>query len=153
MNIWNTNQLAADLASEALSQQQKAQYYIACFYLQIASTVLPMYFLGYSFYLNIVTFASYVATLAVFHVGAMSVYKACSGYKKAGVLDTIVVLSLPVCLKIQLVYWLSYALIALLFAEQQSAAYVWLIYSFVAMPVMVWCQFYLIKKAVQQNYA
>ena len=153
MNIWNTHQLAADLASEVLSQKQKAQYYIACFYLQIASTVLPMYFLGYSYYLNIVTFVSYVVTLAVFHMGAMSVYKACSDYKKAGVLDTIVVLTLPVSLKIQMVYWLSYALIAVLFAEQQSAAYVWLIYSFIAMPVMVWCQFYLIKEAVHQNYA
>ena len=38
MNIWNTNQLAADLASEALSQQQKAQYYIACFYHNIWMT-------------------------------------------------------------------------------------------------------------------
>lgn len=153
MNIWNTNQLATDLACEALSQKQKVQYYVACFYLQIASTVLPMFFLGYSYYLNIVTFASFMVTLVVFHLGALRVYRACSGYKKASVLDTIVVLSLPVSIRVQIVYWLAYGIISILLAEQQSAAYIWLIYSFSAMPVMVWFQFYLIERAVNKNYA
>ena len=95
MYFWDTDRLAALLAKEELGQGQKIRYYIACFYLQTASTVLPMYLFGLSYSLDVITLASYVASLVVFHLGALKVYKACAHYQKAGVLDTVIVLSLP----------------------------------------------------------
>ena len=111
MYFWDTDRLAALLAKEELGQGQKIRYYIACFYLQTASTVLPMYLFGLSYSLDVITLASYVASLVVFHLGALKVYKACAHYQKAGVLDTVIVLSLPVCIKVHSVYWLVYAVV------------------------------------------
>lgn len=152
MYFWDTDRLAALLAKEELGQGQKIRYYIACFYLQTASTVLPMYLFGLSYSLDVITLASYVASLVVFHLGALKVYKACAHYQKAGVLDTVIVLSLPVCIKVHSVYWLVYAVVVYALTAAEGSWYLWVIYSFSAMPIMVWFQFNLIRNAVVRNY-
>lgn len=152
MYFWDTDRLAALLAKEELGQGQKIRYYIACFYLQTASTVLPMYLFGLSYSLDVITLASYVASLVVFHLGALKVYKACAHYQKAGVLDTVIVLSLPVCIKVHSVYWLVYAVVVYALTAVEGSWYLWVIYSFSAMPIMVWFQFNFIRNAVVRNY-
>lgn len=152
MNIWNTDVLAKKLACDELDQNQKTKYYIACFYLQVVGTVLPMFLLGFSYSINVFTFASYLLTLILFHLGAMKVYRACANYKKASVLDTLVVLGLPICIKIQIVYWVTYFPITMLFNSTNSPVIIWVFYGFSAMPIMVWAQFYLIRRAVMRNY-
>ena len=152
MYFWDTDRLAALLAKEELGQGQKIRYYIACFYLQTASTVLPMYLFGLSYSLDVITLASYVASLVVFHLGALKVYKACAHYQMAGVLDTVIVLSLPVCIKVHAVYWFVYAVVVYALTAAEGSWYLWVIYSFSAMPIMVWFQFNLIRNAVVRNY-
>ena len=153
MNIWNTDVIATRLACDEIEQYEKTKYYIACFYLQVVFMVLPMFLLGLSYSITLFTFASFVTTTAVFHIGAIGVYKACAKYKKASVLDTLVVLSVPVSIKIQLVYWVTYVVIMKLFVAFDSPTYVWVLYGFTVMPVTVWVQFYLIKRAVEKNFS
>ena len=111
-----------------------------------------MYLFGLSYSLDVITLASYVASLVVFHLGALKVYKACAHYQKAGVLDTVIVLSLPVCIKVHSVYWLVYAVVVYALTAAEANWYLWVIYSFSAMPIMVWFQFNLIRNAVVRNY-
>ena len=108
MNIWNTDVLAFQLANDEIDQYQKTKYYIGSFYLQVIGTVLPMFILGLSYTINVFTLASFIVTVAVFHTGAINVFKGCAAFKKASALDTLVVLGLPVCIKIQIVYWATY---------------------------------------------
>jgi len=97
---------------DELGQYQKTKYYIGSFYLQVIGTVLPMFILGLSYTITLVTFASFIVTIAVFHAGAIKVFQACASFKKASALDTLVVLGLPVCVKIHIGYWAAYVLIA-----------------------------------------
>ncbi len=152
MYFLDTDRLATLLAKDELDQSQKVRYYIACFYLQMASTVLPMYLFGLSYSLDVVTLASFIASLAVFHLGALNVYKACAQYQRAGVVDTLIVLSLPVGIKVHSLYWLAYAVIVYTLTAAEGGWYLWVIYSFSAMPIMVWFQFNLIRNAVVRNY-
>ncbi|GAA0541496.1 hypothetical protein GCM10009098_06380 [Rheinheimera aquimaris] len=152
MDIWNTDVIATKLAKDEIDQKQKTVYYVACFYLQVIGTVMPMFLLGYSYSINLFTFASYVITVAVFHLGALKVYRACANHKKASVLDTLVVLGLPISIKIQIGYWLTYFFITYILNVIQASPYAWVIYGFITMPIMVWLQFQLIKRAVDKNY-
>lgn len=152
MNIWNTDVLASQLANDEIDQYQKTKYYIGSFYLQVLGTVLPSFILGLSYSISLFTFASFVVTVAVFHLGAIKVFKACAFYKKASALDTLVVLGLPVCIKIQIGYWTTYILITNILNSMNSPLLLWVIYSFVTMPIMVWLQFFLIRRSVVKNY-
>lgn len=153
MNIWNTDDIATRLARGEMNQHQMTKYYIACFYLQVIWSVLPMYILGYSYSINLFTFASFVIAVVVFHLGALNVYRACAYYQKASVLDTLVVLSLPVCIKVQLGYWATYFAISTFTQTMENPMYVWVLYTFFTMPVIIWLQFFLIRRAVHRNYA
>jgi hypothetical protein len=153
MNIWNTDVIAAQLARNEIDQHQKTKYYIACFYLQVIGTILPMFLLGFSYSINLFTFLSYVVTISVFHLGVLKIYRACAVHKKASVLDTLVVLGLPISIKIQIGYWITYVLITSIFEAMQASTYIWVIYGFITMPLMMWLQFYLVKRAVDKNYA
>ncbi|WP_394388396.1 hypothetical protein [Shewanella woodyi] len=152
MNIWNTDVIATQLARDEIDQQQKTKYYIACFYLQVIGTVLPMFLLGLSYSINLFTFLSYIVTISVFHLGAFKVYRACAVHKKASVLDTLVVVGLPISIKVQIGYWITYVLITLMFEAMQASSYIWVIYGFITMPLIVWLQFYLVERTVDKNY-
>ncbi|MEH8016744.1 hypothetical protein MN202_05850 [Rheinheimera muenzenbergensis] len=152
MHIWHTDVIAKKLARDEIDQRQKTKYFIALFYLQVFGTVLPMFLLGLTFSISLFTFASYVTTLFIYHLGAVKVYRACAVHKKASVLDTLVVISLPICLKIQLGYWASFVLLNWPMQAMQVSVYSWVIYGFITLPIMVWLQFHLIKRAVDNNY-
>ena len=152
MNIWNTDVIATQLANDEIDQYQKTKYYIGSFYLQVVGTVIPMFILGLSYTITLFTLLSFIATVAVFHVGAIKVFKACASFKKASALDTLVVLGLPVCIKIQIGYWVTYVLITSLLSATNGPMLLWVVYGFITMPIMVWLQFFLIRRAVVKNY-
>lgn len=152
MNIWNTDVLASQLANDEIDQYQKTKYYIGSFYLQVIGTVLPIFILGLSYTITLVTFASFIVTSAVFHAGAIKVFQACASFKKASALDTLVVLGLPVCVKIHIGYWAAYVLITSLLNSMNGPMLLWVAYGFVTMPIMVWLQFFFIRRAVVKNY-
>ena len=152
MDIWNTDVIAKKLAEDKIDQKQKTMYYVVCFYLQVVGTVIPMFLLGYSYSINLFTATSYVVTMSVFHLGAFKVYRSCADHKKASVLDTLVVLGLPISIKIQIGYWLTYFLITYILNVIQASPYAWVVYGFITMPIMIWLQFHLIKRAVNKNY-
>ncbi|MDR6984903.1 hypothetical protein J2X32_003558 [Rheinheimera pacifica] len=152
MNIWNTDVIATQLARDEIGQHQKTKYYIGSFYLQVVGTVLPMFLLGLSYSISLFNFVSYVVTLAAFHLGALKIFRACAFHKKASVLDTLVVVGLPICIKIQLGYWSVYVLLTFVFQVIQVSVYAWVIYGFISMPIIVWLQFYFLERAVNKNY-
>ena len=154
MRIWNTSKLARELAEGSLSEWDKTKYYIAGSIVQILLATVVPYLLGFGeSTIDSFVVISHLVTAIIIYVGSMSVFKSCNKYKKAGFLETIIILNLPLSIKIELMYWVLFLSIAFYSAVTTSFGDYWYLFAYFVFPVKSIVFFILVKYHVDKAYS